>query len=456
VAAKRPQLAERNGYHAPLGRNGHAADWNEYVVGDARNLCEYLPCAPSVDVTVTSPPYWDVKDYGTANQIGYRQSLDQYMDDLVAVFSAVWKCTRPNGSLWVVMKSVKKDGRVYQLPFLLSERLTALSSQAWRLQDVLVWHKTHTLPWSHRQKLTDNYEHILCFSKSADFELNLDAIRSTAGITNYWVKYPERYHPAGKSLSNVWEIAIPTQGSWGSGHFEHSCPLPVELVKRAILLSTEGAGTVLDPFAGTGSVPLAAHQLGRRWMALDANRNYRAMFHRRLAEEQSEPRCGMKSEIDLLAANLSLRQLKYGHLLYKLVAPSQRLTAADVPLIAVRGGQRLKAPGSHWVKGVWVQLVLTDAQHRTRGAQVLAEVVDQMGKAPLSKFQLDVTASVLPLSQFLKQHPFGKKQRLHRYDRGEFWSSKGEVKSEEMGKLEPVGKLPVIVSDILVREQPAY
>jgi hypothetical protein len=143
-------------------------------------------------------------------------------------------------------------------------------------------------------------------------------------------------------------------------------------------------------------------------------------------------------------------------LLYKLVAPSQRLTAADVPLIAVRGGQRLKAPGSHWVKGVWVQLVLTDAQHRTRGAQVLAEVVDQMGKAPLSKFQLDVTASVLPLSQFLKQHPFGKKQRLHRYDRGEFWSSKGEVKSEEMGKLEPVGKLPVIVSDILVREQPAY
>ena len=61
---------------------------------------------------------------------------------------------------------------------LLSERLTRRAEQAWHLQDVLVWNKTHTLPWAHPQKLTDTYEHILCFSKSKEFILNLDALRS--------------------------------------------------------------------------------------------------------------------------------------------------------------------------------------------------------------------------------------------------------------------------------------
>src|SRR5205807_5474340 len=177
---------------------------------------------------------------------------------LVTVFTDVWRCTKPGGSLWVVMKSVKKNKKMHLLPFLLSQRLTARAEQAWHLQDVLVWNKTHTLPWSHPQKLTDSYEHILCFSKSKEFTLKLDAVRSPEGISNWWVKYPERYHPYGKALSNVWEIPIPTQGSWGNGHFAHSCPLPVELAKRIILLATDKNGTVLDPFAGTGSTALAA------------------------------------------------------------------------------------------------------------------------------------------------------------------------------------------------------
>jgi hypothetical protein len=143
LAIRPPHPAERNGIHARPGRNGTTTEWNEYLIGDARNLGEHLGVTPLIDVTVTSPPYWDVKDYGTRNQIGCNQTLDEYLDDLVAVFSSVWRCTRDNGSLWVVMKSIKKGGRVYQLPFLLSERLTGLSAHAWRLQDVLVWHKPH-------------------------------------------------------------------------------------------------------------------------------------------------------------------------------------------------------------------------------------------------------------------------------------------------------------------------
>lgn len=437
--------------------NGRALEWNEYRVGDARNIDTLLGGKVSIDLTVTSPPYWDVKNYGSPNQIGYQQTLNQYLDDLVAVFTSIWKCTKPNGSLWIVMKSVKKDGRLHQLPFMLSERLTSLTTQSWQLQDVLVWHKTHTLPWSHKQKLTDNYEHILCFTKSDEFELRMEALRTTDGITNWWVKYPERYHPEGKALSNVWEIAIPTQGSWGNGHFDHFCPLPVELVKRIILLSTDKQGTVFDPFAGTGSVALAAQELGRKWLALDVNRKYRDMFHRRLANEKSEKNAGsQRGEVELATANIALRQLKFGQVLYKRIAPSLRLTAEDVPFIAIVAGQRQQQAKPHWVKGVKVVLVLSDKCHRARRDDISSAVAEQTGKAPLSKFQLDVTTSSISKSQFLKHLPFKPKQALHIYTRGAFWMCNSNAEPTDLKGMEPLGKMPTIISDILVREQPAY
>jgi len=183
-------------------------EWNQYLIMNARDIGRVLGDNQVIDVTFTSPPYWDLKNYGVEGQIGYKQSLDEYLDDLVTVFTQVWRCTRKNGSLWVVMKSLKKDGTLHLLPFKLAERLTCLSKNAWYLQDVLICHKTHTLPWSHEQKLQDHHEYILCFSKSKKFVLNIDAIRSPNSVANWWVKYPERYHPLGKSLSNVWELAI--------------------------------------------------------------------------------------------------------------------------------------------------------------------------------------------------------------------------------------------------------
>jgi len=58
-------------------------EWNQYVIQDARSLTGLLGDEPRVDVTLTSPPYWDLKNYGVENQIGYKQTLDAYLDDLV-------------------------------------------------------------------------------------------------------------------------------------------------------------------------------------------------------------------------------------------------------------------------------------------------------------------------------------------------------------------------------------
>ena len=150
-----------------------------------------------------------------------------------------------------------------------------------------------------------------CFSKTKSFFLNIDSIRSPNSIGNWWVT-SGTIPSLGQIPSNVWEMAIPTQGSWGNGHMDHFCPLPPEMAKRVILLSTNEGGLVFDPFAGTGTTVLAAEELGRPWLALDVNHKYREMFYRRLAhEKQSGNGPSSNGHISLAETNLKLRQLKF-------------------------------------------------------------------------------------------------------------------------------------------------
>ena len=157
---------------------------NHYHVGDARHLHDLLGEA-KIDVTITSPPYWDLKDYGSSKQIGFGQAYEEYMSELVSVFDDVWTRTNPQGSLWIVLDSIKKKGKVFLLPFDLAQRLTSRAVTRWHLQDVLVWHKLHTLPWSHNAKLQGHFEYILCLSKTKNLRLNLDGIRTTNGLESY-------------------------------------------------------------------------------------------------------------------------------------------------------------------------------------------------------------------------------------------------------------------------------
>jgi len=430
--------------------------FNEYLIEDARHLGLLFHHQPTIDVTVTSPPYWDVKDYGGKNQIGYGQSLEQYLDDLTAVFTELWHCTKKSGSLWVVINTVKKDLILELLPFKLADRLTSQPTATWHLQDILVWVKPHTVPWAHKQKLQDHFEYVLCFSKSKSFTLNIDALRSTQSLTNWWVKYPERYHPLGKGPNNVWEIHIPTQGSWGNGSMEHACPLPTELTKRIILLSTDKSGVVFDPFAGTGASVVAAHALGRKWLAMDTNCRYRDMCFRRLAEECDGRNHEPKVSRSLRDTNLLLRQLKYPVLLYKRIAPGLRLTAKDVPLLAVRKGTHRQEPSPNWVTKGQVVIAVSSGLDQKRFRQLTAAIEDTRHIPPLSKFQVDVEIQVVRVEDFTDLKLFPAGQTVNLYTCGHFWRAARELTSSAIGQIQNKSKFPSLVSDIRVDEQPAY
>src|SRR5690242_6451874 len=107
---------------------------NQYVVCDSRKLPRLLPRRQFIDVTITSPPYWNVKDYGRAFQIGHGQTYERYLHDLAQVFQAVHSCTKPTGSLWVVSDTLKLDGELRLLPFDLANELKQVG---WKLQDII-------------------------------------------------------------------------------------------------------------------------------------------------------------------------------------------------------------------------------------------------------------------------------------------------------------------------------
>jgi len=73
--------------------------WAKIIMGDSREMAEVA--AGAVDLVVTSPPYWHIKDYGTSGQIGYGQSLHTYLKDLYLVWQECFRALRPGGRLCV-------------------------------------------------------------------------------------------------------------------------------------------------------------------------------------------------------------------------------------------------------------------------------------------------------------------------------------------------------------------
>jgi DNA modification methylase len=88
-------------------------------------------------------------------------------------------------------------------------------------------------------------------------------------------------HPNGKNPGDVWRIA--------SSNFRgaHHATFPVELARRAILAGCPAAGIVLDPFMGAGTTAVAAEQLGRDWLGIELNPDFKALSDQRLHAERA-------------------------------------------------------------------------------------------------------------------------------------------------------------------------
>ena len=290
---------------------------NKVYNGDSRCLLEILPEGVQVQTTITSPPYFDMKDYGVEGQVGFGQKYEEYLEDLKEIFAQIYTVTKDDGTLWIVIDTFKRDHAVVTLPFDLVQKL---NSVGWKLQEIIIWKKDKTVPWSSKGFMQRKFEYVLFFSKQNNYKTNKDQVRiyDTQQLKKWWVKYPERYNPKGKALDEIWEFPIPVQGSWGTEYIRHFCPLPKEMVATMISISTDEEDVVFDPFAGSGAVMSQSAYMKRTYLGIEINPQYINMFEAYLKstiESGKKEYYSYMNTMDQVAFETTiqnLRALKYG------------------------------------------------------------------------------------------------------------------------------------------------
>jgi site-specific DNA-methyltransferase (adenine-specific) len=154
---------------------------NTILVGDALDHLHRLP-ASSVDCVITSPPYFALRNYQVAGQIGLEASVHDWVAHLVAVVDEIARVLKPEGSLWLNLgDSYSRHDRFGAPPksFLLApERLLlALAERGWIVRNKVVWAKPNPMPASVTDRLTASWEPMYFLVRSRRYFFDLDAIR---------------------------------------------------------------------------------------------------------------------------------------------------------------------------------------------------------------------------------------------------------------------------------------
>lgn len=454
----------------------------------ASHLLEVFPKLKSgefkqcVDVTITSPPYWNLKNYGFQDQIGYGQTYDQYLNDLENIFNHVYKVTKPTGSLWVILDTFKKKGKDYSLdgfkegelvplPFDVTRRIRRAG---WKLQDTIIWMKDKTLPWSRKGQVRNIFEYIFFFSKTDHYKFYVDRIRISDNqkLQKWWVKYPERYNPKGAVPTDIWKYPIPVQGSWASGYLRHFCPFPVQMVERILHLTTNQRNVVLDPFAGSGVVLAVAKVMKRHYIGFELNSDYLRMFRERvLIEIQKEAlyyekrRQEKQRERNKLRRTIyKLRLTKYPKTLTKQLY-RYRYLEKQAPLINTIFAIERK-PTDRQSFGPWK--LLKEDVYFIFDSNIVKKLQTQMfkiaSKPPLSKFGIKADIHIFSKDTFIEkeiQLPSFDHENLWLYQKGNMNFYHMQLSFKTWKKLSNQEKwssffkngIPPIVSNIKVRQE---
>lgn len=293
----------------------------------------------TVDTCVTSPPYFGLRDYGMAGQIGLETDLDEYIAKLVSVFREVRRVLKDDGTLWVnIGDSYAHDkkwggasggkhagalhgstgiGRrktytglkekdLIGIPWLLA---FALRADGWYLRQDIIWNKPNAMPESVKDRCTRSHEYIFLLSKSEKYYYDYEAImentvtadrsaprgskgtlRPNAGkrkqdayqnrrYTGFNDRYFSKAAPPKKNKRDVWTVS--------TRHYKgaHFATFPPNLIEPCILAGSRVGGVVLDPFCGSGTTCVTAYAAGRKFIGIDLNPQYCEMAKKRIAME---------------------------------------------------------------------------------------------------------------------------------------------------------------------------
>lgn len=221
----------------------------------------------SVSLIVTSPPYWDLKDYFKKGQIG-QESYEKYLDRMGRVWEQCFDKLSNTGSMWVNINIRVSKGQVILIPY---EFIKTCRKIGFYYKGVIIWHKSSGIP-THEKNIVDRHEYILIFSKSNEWSLKKDILESFADYKNEELN--------GKAFWNINRKA----GSVGQ-RFVHPAIYPKKLVERIVLCSTNKNELVVDPFLGSGTSLIAASNTYRNFIGYEFNDGFKELMETRFSKE---------------------------------------------------------------------------------------------------------------------------------------------------------------------------
>lgn len=260
------------------------------IVGDSLGVLRHFESGV-FQCCVTSPPYWSLRDYEIAEQIGAENSLDDYISKLVSVFREVRRVLRDDGTFWLNIgdsytsgnrtwrdadKKNRARGMSYRPPtppglkpkdlIGVPWRLAfALQSDGWFLRADIIWNKPNCQPESVKDRPTRSHEYVFLFSKAECYFYNHEAVRQ-----------PSTNGGQSRNLRTLWSIN--TEGFKGA----HFAVFPPELVKTCLLAGSMPDSLVLDPFLGSGTVAEACLENHRKCVGIELNPEYADIAQERI------------------------------------------------------------------------------------------------------------------------------------------------------------------------------
>lgn len=323
------------------------------LIGDALEKLKEIDDGV-VDCCVTSPPYFNLRDYGVDGQIGIEDTPEAYVSNLVSVFRDVKRTLKDDGTLWVnIGDSYNGSGKAGKRPEYQSRHTEfgkpsahkerfglptnikglkpkdligipwmlafALREDGWFLRSDIVWQKPNPMPSSVSDRCTSSHEYIFMLSKCQKYYFDADAIKEPCvtqtkntskksndnkghtdkqgelgkqTYTGFNSRYFSKTPPKYRNKRDVWTVSTkPYSGA-------HFATFPPDLILPCILAGCKAGGVVLDPFMGSGTTCMVAKKHGRGYIGIELNPAYVELAEKRIYEGTKD---GTQMSMDALA-----------------------------------------------------------------------------------------------------------------------------------------------------------